>query len=481
MKMNSDICGYSIRKLSDNFDLAGLKTRLGSAPDSALLKPLGLQAVALGSGALDQLTEMASRFATSQGPIAVLTDSVPKRRGDGDLMAAVEERLTRARQVRLAVLHEGGSRVHADRETLGRATALVAGAGCLVSVGSGTVVDIGKAVSARHGGMPHIAVQTATSVNGFADDQSVLLVDGVKRTTPTRYPDALIADAETLAGAPPALNLAGVGDLFAMFTAPADWMLAAELGMADAYAPSVVEMVREHGAEVLDAAPRLTAGDPSAACVVAKVLTLSGISMGVAGTTAPASGMEHTVSHLIEMAMNRRGHDAAFHGAQVGVSTIVSAVLWDRVQVHLATAGPRLLYPTAGEMEQRVHAAFAELDPSGAMGQECWTQYSRKLARWSANRDRLAALDLGEVAARVAPLLSPPRDLVESMKAAGGPTQFGALEPPAEPDLVRWALENCHLMRDRFTVADLAFFLGIWSREHVDEVLAAAAALGAGL
>jgi glycerol-1-phosphate dehydrogenase [NAD(P)+] len=347
-------------------------------------------------------------------------------------------------------------------------------------VGSGTLVDIGKAVSAAHGGMPHIAVQTATSVNGFADDQSVLLVEGVKRTTPTRYPDALIADAETLVGAPPPLNLAGVGDLLAMFTAPADWMLAAELGMADSFAPTAVSMVRSHGEAVLAAAPRLTAGDPSAATLIAKALTLSGISMGVAGTTAPASGMEHTVSHLIEMAMNKRGLDAALHGAQVGVSTIVSALLWDKVHAHLRTR-VRLTYPTGGEMQGRVHDAFAELDPTGAMADECWRLYSRKLVRWTANRERTSALDWSDVAARVAPLLSPPRNLLESMASAGAPVRFGALKPPVEPELVRWALENCHLMRDRFTVADLAFLLGIWTQAHVRDLLAEAAELGGGL
>jgi hypothetical protein len=36
-------------------------------------------------------------------------------------------------------------------------------------------------------------------------------------------------------------------------------------------------------------------------------------------------------------------------------------------------------------------------------------------------------------------------------------------------------------MRDRFTVADLAFFLGIWSKAHVEDLLADAAALGGGL
>ena len=45
----------------------------------------------------------------------------------------------------------------------------------------------------------------------------------------------------------------------------------------------------------------------------------------------------------------------------------------------------------------------------------------------------------------------------------------------------RWALANGHLMRDRFTVADLAFFMGIWEAGDVDALLVAAARLGAGL
>jgi glycerol-1-phosphate dehydrogenase [NAD(P)+] len=475
-----------MRKLSDNLvlDLAALKVRLRSAPDSELLKPLGIEAVALGSNALDQLRELAVKFTASGsgGPIAVLTDSVAKRRASTDLVSAVEERLVGVSQVRHAVVQGEGLRVHADRETISRATDLVAGASCIVTVGSGTLADIGKAISGAHGGTPHVVVQTATSVNGFADDQSVLLVDGVKRTTPTRYPDALIADAETLVGAPGPLNLAGVGDLLAMFTAPADWMLAAELGMGGPFAPTAVAMVRSHGDAVLSAAPRLTAGDLSATTFIAKVLTLSGISMGIAGTTAPASGMEHTVSHLIEMAMNKRGLDAAFHGAQVGVSTIVSALLWSRLEAYLrSNQSPRLQFPTADVMEQQVRAAFAELDPSGSMADECWRLYSRKLERWTARRHLLVELDWSELATKVVPLLSRPHDLVESLASAGAPTRFGRLDPPVEPDLVRWALENCHLMRDRFTVADLAFFLGTWSKAHVEDLLAEAAALGGGL
>ena len=45
----------------------------------------------------------------------------------------------------------------------------------------------------------------------------------------------------------------------------------------------------------------------------------------------------------------------------------------------------------------------------------------------------------------------------------------------------QFAVDACYLMRDRFTVADLAFFMGIWEAPDVDALLVDAARLGAGL
>ncbi len=95
-------------------------------------------------------------------------------------------------------------------------------------------------------------MQTATSVNGYADPFSVLLRDGVKRTTPTRWPDALIIDTDVLCGAPARLNLAGAGDMAAMFTATADWYLAAVLRAGGPpYHGEVAALVRPHGDRML--------------------------------------------------------------------------------------------------------------------------------------------------------------------------------------------------------------------------------------
>jgi hypothetical protein len=78
--------------------------------------------------------------------------------------------------------------------------------GRLAAAGETTLRPLGL------GSVPHVAVQTAASVSGYADDCSVLLVDGVKRTTATRWPERLLIDSEAIARAPVELNRAGLGD-----------------------------------------------------------------------------------------------------------------------------------------------------------------------------------------------------------------------------------------------------------------------------
>jgi len=173
---------------------------------------------------------------------------------------------------------------------------------------------------------PHVVVQSAASVNGFADDQSVLLINGVKRTAHSGWPSALVVDSNVLEGAPALLNRSGLGDMISMFTAPADWYLSSLVEMDRGYSAEAATMTRRHGAELLGLAPGVGTSDPESLSTLAKFVTLSGISMGVAGQTSPSSGMEHVISHLLDMASTARGTDTAHHGAQVGV---VARVLYD--------------------------------------------------------------------------------------------------------------------------------------------------------
>ncbi len=458
-----------------------IRAVLATAPEADRLQPLGLGGVLLGTGVSDQVAALAGELRAGAGDVALLMDRRPMPGPRGEIKAAVAAALEDAGEgpVHIAYLGDDRAEVHADAATLAAAVEAIRGAALLVTIGSGTIADIGKYASAQLDGLPHVVVQTAASVNGFADDQSVLVVDGVKRTTPTRWPDRLVIDTEVVGLAPPVMNQAGLGDLLATYTAPADWLLARFVRQDDSFAPAVVTLARDHVDAALDAAEGIAAGDPEAIELLAAALTLSGISMGVAGRTAPGSGMEHTASHLLEMA---EAEGATLHGAKVGVLSAFSACLWDVVREAAADGGlAALRFPDEAEMQDRVTRAFAAADPSGAMAAECWSDYRRKLARWHAARPRLETLAdrWPWFDADVSRLLAAPDRLVSALQRAQAPVRLSDLG--IDPDQGRWALAHCHLMRDRFTIADLAFFMGRWEPADVDALIARVGALGGGL
>lgn len=463
-----------------NLDL--LRAHLAEAPETQSLKPLGLGGVVIGRGAVATVPALVAELRGDDGAdVALLFDCRPMAGHPPELKASIAAALeSEDVAVRRVTVGDEHARVHADPATIDGAVERVSGASVLVSVGSGSVVDVGKAVAARLGDLPHIAVQTAASVNGFADDQSVLLIEGVKRTTATAWPDRLVIDVDVIAQAPAELNRAGLGDLLASYTAPADWLLAALVGQDDSYSSTVVDLTRRYVDTALAAAEDIGRGDPHAIEDLAGTLTLSGIAMGVAGRTAPGSGMEHTVSHLLEMSQPA-GSTEPLHGAKVGALCVLSSLLWERVR---AAARRGLLadlrFPAPDEMRARVEAAFAVLDPSGATAQECWRDYARKLERWRAEAPALATIADRWPAfdAQLDRILTPTARLLAALRDSGAPVRLSQLG--VEEPRLRWALAHCHLMRDRFTVADLAFFLGIFEDDDVDALLADAAALGAG-
>ena len=287
---------------------------------------------------------------------------------------------------------------------------------------------------------------------------------------------------EVIADAPPAMNRAGFGELCSMFTAPADWYLASAVGVDDGWDPGVVALFREGAEGLLDGATRLAAKDPEMLAELAARMTLTGMAMGVAGRTAPLSGTEHLLSHLIDMSAGVAGRPLAFHGAQVGVAAVLAATIWADTLDHL---DPEVLtrdtaFPEPDAVERRVRAAFDPLDPSGRMADECWRDVSCKLERWRAARASVEAFatDWDRHRTVLRGLVASPDVLAGALAEAGAPRRIADLDPPAPEPTVRWALRALPLMRDRFTVADLRFFAGDWEDATVDDLLARSGILG---
>ena len=80
------------------------------------------------------------------------------------------------------------------------------------------------------------------------------------------------------------------------------------------------------------------------------IATVCGIAMGVAGRTAPGSGMEHTVSHLLEMAAQRRGAETALRRRPIERHALTGPFRERR-----AKGGNRLLEPGGAALTLAKH------------------------------------------------------------------------------------------------------------------------------
>ena len=335
---------------------------------------LGMKEVIIAQNVLEVLPQVMARHyvatgSSSQGAdIRVLVDPVTILRAGRDLKSDVIALLSQSHRVSRVVLDDGADVLHADEPILAAAAEGVRGADCIVSIGGGTITDIAKVASVRSGVPVHVVIQTAASVDGFTDNFSIVLQNGVKKTTLSRWPDAVLADVRTIAEAPRHMTAAGMGEMMSMFCAPGDWYLAAELGVDRSFTPVLLELLAICGQGIEDWSRGLGAGDLDDCEKLTRALSLRGIVTGTGGTTATLSGMEHLFSHMLDMVASQSHTPMSQHGAQVGVGSVIASAAWDVFCVRMSETPP-----TASnlcfDLDQRVQAArdaFAELDPSGA-------------------------------------------------------------------------------------------------------------------
>jgi len=271
------------------------------------------------------------------------------------------------------------------------------------------------------------------------------------------------------------MNRAGYGEMTSMYVAPADWRLAALAGMDTSFHPGPVVLLEALGAGLDDSAPGVGAGDPDAVQRLTWALTLRGIATGVAGSTACLSGVEHLVSHMLDLRAAQLHLPTGLHGEQVGAGSVIAACAWEMLHERLAAAPgsrvvPATLDPEAAE--ELVHAAFDPLDRTGRISDECWRDYSRKLSRITERLPRVNEVLAGWTghAGELQAIVRPSHVIARGLAAAGTPVDLEDLGPDVDASTARWAVQNCGLMRDRFTVVDLLTVLDWWQPADVDEV-----------
>lgn len=228
----------------------------------------------------------------------------------------------------------------------------------LLAVGSGTLNDVTKYVSARTG-VPYVIAATAPSMDGYASTVAPTILDGFKTTLPAVYPAAIVADVDILKDAPMPMLTAGFGDIIGKFTSLADWRLSHQLN-GEYYCPEVAGVIEAAVETCAANAQALAQREPQAIQAVTEALILSGLAMGMVGVSRPASGAEHQMAHYWEMDALRRGEEHPLHGNAVGVGTVLAASLYEMAAEYLPQG---FAAPDKGQILACLQAAGSGADP----------------------------------------------------------------------------------------------------------------------
>lgn len=99
----------------------------------------------------------------------------------------------------------------------------------VLAIGGGQAIDLGKYLAWKRG-VRLVSVPTVISVDAFVTPQAAIRKNHRVEYVGQSSPDPLVIDYELLRTAPPALNVAGAGDLLSIHTATRDWEIAHEAG-----------------------------------------------------------------------------------------------------------------------------------------------------------------------------------------------------------------------------------------------------------
>ncbi len=203
------------------------------------------------------------------------------------------------------------------------------GINAIVGIGSGVIQDLCKYVSFRNQ-IPYIIVATAPSMDGYASDGAAMITGGMKVTYKAGLPRAIIADTDVLCNAPMEMIKAGFGDIIGKFSALNDWKLSHCIN-GEFFCEYIYNLTFEQVEKALKLAKGITQRNEESIKALTEALVIVGILMSFAGSSRPASGSEHHLSHFFEITGIIDNTNYLPHGIDVAYSTVVTAKLRENI------------------------------------------------------------------------------------------------------------------------------------------------------
>jgi histidinol dehydrogenase len=327
-----------------------------------------------------------------------------------------------------------------------------------LAVGSGTITDITRYASycARN---IFISLPTAPSVDAYTSAGAALVTHGFKNTILCQAPVAVFADLQTLCKAPREMIAAGFGDVLGKYTSLADWQLG-HLLIDEPYSPEIAQRLRRALLNCVEHAAEIGQASREGITTLMEGLFESGSCMADFGSSRPASGAEHLLSHFWEMKQLQAHHPAILHGTKVGVGTVLTARRYEAIRgLSRQDAIDRLSTASLPDREEEIACIRTGF---GAVADRIIADHQPFLEMLEANSGTLEQriADRWTEIQEIAACVPPAQRIVDLLDQVGGPSDPRAVG--LSEDEVRLALQFSRYLRRRFTVNTLGRTLGLW-------------------
>ena len=227
----------------------------------------------------------------------------------------------------------------------------------IVGIGSGVIQDLCKYVS-FYNHVPYCIVATAPSMDGYASNGAAMITGGMKVTYPAGLPVAILADTKVLVNAPMDMLQAGYGDIIGKFSALNDWKLSHCVN-GEYFCDYIYDLTYQQIQRTLLLAEGVQKRDEESIKTLMEALVIIGILMSFAGSSRPASGSEHHLSHFFEITGIITGTEYLPHGIDVAYSTVITAALRENILRNPFPAST--CRPTAQQREDAIRSIYREV------------------------------------------------------------------------------------------------------------------------
>ncbi|MBR7133692.1 MAG: sn-glycerol-1-phosphate dehydrogenase [Clostridia bacterium] len=254
------------------------------------------------------------------------------------------------------VIFSGDTILIPDERAIKEVTDKLACSDLIIGIGSGVIQDLCKYVS-FYNKIPYIIVATAPSMDGYASTGAAMITGGMKVTYPAGLPTAILADTEVLKAAPIDMIKAGYGDIIGKFSALNDWKLSHCIN-GEYFCEYIYNLTFEQIQKTLSLADGILKRDEQSIKTLMEALVVIGILMSFAGSSRPASGSEHHLSHFFEITGIITNTEYLPHGIDVAFSTVMTASLREKL---LSRKFPSKIYrPSREAYEKRIREIYRE-------------------------------------------------------------------------------------------------------------------------